>query len=103
MSAFANATDAMDFHESYCVRCVNWRAQKWLPDGVEICPVWDLHGFLSGGPVTTAGAMDSQEAREVGQFVSDFLIPNTADGPRCSMFVERGDTETLDLFARTAP
>lgn len=87
MGYFSNGTEGDMFQSMYCERCVHWRQRTTEVDGIESCPIIDIH-WMHNYDQCAKDANGKQLTWILGQ-----LIKRTNDGldNECQMFVEKPD------------
>jgi len=98
MAYFSNGSEGSDYEDRYCSRCVNWRdriSTRPLSDGMESCPIWDLHFNYN---YDQCGK--TKLAKTIANILGD-LIPRREDGfaGECKMFIETSQTE-IEAYAK---
>jgi len=99
MAYFSNGSEGSDYEDRYCSNCVNYRDRDSsipLSDGIESCPIWDIHFFYN---YDQCGK--TKLAKTIANILGD-LIPRREDGfaGECKMFRARGATDA-DNYAKT--
>lgn len=92
MGYFPNGTSGMDYAETYCYHCVNWKDNG---SGSEGCFIFDLHVLWNYDAVNGKTAPKGSIARTKWEALEHF-IPITKNGlgcEQCKMFHPiKGDT-----------
>ncbi len=97
MAYFSNGSEGMDYMETYCFRCRNWRDEQGI--GTEGCYVMDLHSLWNYE--ACRGKESPKDSAKYAKFEAlDHFIRRSKNGlsnEQCRMFLPKNcEDEVVD-------